>query len=85
MKSVAWLSITCADRTRPNARLTNTSGVLPDKAGEEKQFGAPQKGSANRQSALHTHSLTPTLAITHFKGNFFALLHILLAGALQHR
>ena len=36
-------------------------------------------------SALHVHGLAAALTITHFKGDLFALLHILLAGALQHR
>ena len=34
---------------------------------------------------LHIHGLTAALTITHFKRYLFTLLHILLAGALQHR
>ncbi len=36
-------------------------------------------------SVLHIHGLAAALTIAHFKRYFFALLHILLAGALQHR
>jgi hypothetical protein len=36
-------------------------------------------------SVLHIHGLAAALTIAHFKGDLFALLHILLAGALQHR
>jgi hypothetical protein len=38
-----------------------------------------------RASVLHIDRLAATLAVTHFKRNLLALLHILLAGALQHR
>jgi hypothetical protein len=34
---------------------------------------------------LHIHGLTAALTLTHFKRYLFTLLHILLAGALQHR
>jgi hypothetical protein len=37
-----------------------------------------------RASVLHIDSLAATLAVAHFQGNLFALLHILLARALQH-
>jgi len=36
-------------------------------------------------SALHIHGLAAALTVTHFKRDLFTLLHILLAGALQHR
>jgi hypothetical protein len=36
-------------------------------------------------SVLHIHGLAAALTIAHFKRDFFTLLHILLAGALQHR
>jgi hypothetical protein len=43
---------------------------------------AATRGAA---SVLHIHGLATALTITHFKRDFFTLLHILLAGALQHR
>jgi hypothetical protein len=43
------------------------------------------KAAQRRSSVLHIHGLAAALTITHFKRYLFALLHILLAGALQHR
>jgi hypothetical protein len=43
------------------------------------------KAAQRRSSVLHIHCLAAALTITHFKRYLFALLHILLAGALQHR
>lgn len=43
------------------------------------------KAALRRGSVLHIHGLAAALAVTHFKRDLFALLHILLAGALQHR
>jgi hypothetical protein len=43
------------------------------------------KAALRLVSVLHIHGLATALTVTHFKRDLFALLHILLAGALQHR